>query len=128
MDYTIILVIGDWSHGGHGKSSIATIRSNLSKEEMELAYQKGIRQVGISFIEEIGAEYDDDLGCVIAEEQQSALDEAGIDTSCIKDGRMCEECFVEIYLALVELGNPEFHWGRIGHEENHIRIGGYGLF
>jgi hypothetical protein len=134
MKNIIILVLGDWSHDGHSKSSIVTVRSNFTKPEIEEAYRKGIKKVGVSFIEEIGADYEDYGGCTITEEDCEKLEDAGIDTSDVDDDysgsgyRLYEDGFVNIYLSLVKLGNPNFKWERISDEENHIRIGGYGLF
>jgi hypothetical protein len=135
MKHIIILVLGDWGHGGHGKSSIVTIRSNLTKSEIEEAYRKGIQKVGVSFIEEIGAKYEDYTGCEFNEEDFGKLEDAGIDTSDIDEDvyapggyRIFEKGFVNIYLSLVKLGNPEFKWDQVSADENHIRIGGYGLF
>jgi hypothetical protein len=133
MKHIIILVLGDWSHDGHGKSSIVTIRSNLTKPEIEAAYREGIKKVGISFVEDIGSDYDDYGGCTIETEDCEKLEEAGIDTTEVEEDpngsyRLYEEGFVKIYLSLVKLGNPKFKWDRVSYDENHIRIGGYGLF
>jgi len=134
MKHITILVLGDWSHDGHNKSSIVTIRSNLTKSEIEDAYRSGIKKVGMSFAEDIGAEYEEH-GATISPEEIELLENAGIDTSCIEppqpwhEGhRIYEECFVDIYMEIVALGNPDLEWERVGHEENHLRIGGYGLF
>ena len=135
MKHITILVLGDWSHDGHSKSSIVTIRSNFTKHEIEGAYQKGIQKIGMSFVEEIGVEYEEYGGCLITPEQIELLENAGIDTSDIEpptewqEGhRIYEECFVQIYMDIAALGDPELEWERVSHEENHLRIGGYGLF
>jgi len=131
MMYIINLIIGDWAHEGHGKSSIVTIRSTLSKSEIDNAYLEGSKKLGFSFIEEVGVEFG---GCLLTQERLDALDEAGVDTSCVTnygtEGYYIddEDSFVELYLSIVNLGDDTFEWERVGHEENHIRIGGYGIF
>jgi len=130
LNNIINLILGDWSHDGHGRASITTIRSNLTKPEMDEAYIVGTKKVGFSFIEEVGVDFDDYSGCSIDQEQTDMLEEAGVDTSCIdySDHRIYEEGFVDIYLDIVKLGDDTFEWERVSHEENHIRIGGYGIF
>jgi len=130
LKHIINLVVGDWSHDGHGKSSIVTIRSSLTKSEIDNAYFEGSNKVGFSLIEDVGSED----AAILDREQLDKMEEAGIDTSyigyygsegcCIND----EDTFVDTYLAIVGLGDDTFEWERVGHEENHIRIGGYGIF
>jgi len=131
MKNVIVLVLGDWSHDGHSKSSIITIRSNLTKSEIEKAYEAGSKEVGFSFTADVCSS-DNNL---ITQEQIELLENADIDTSDIlppqawtEGSSVDEECFFDIYMEIVELGNPELEWERIYHEENHIRIDGYGLF
>ena len=129
MNNIINLILGDWSHDGHGKASVATIRSTLTKSEVEEAYLKGTKKIGFSFVEDVGSDYSD-IGCPIDQEQVDMLEEIGIDTTGIDytDLSISEEGFVDIYLDIVKLGTDTFEWERVTADENHIRIGGYGLF
>lgn len=42
--HTIILVVGDWSYDGHNQIDKFVIESNLSSQEIESAYKKGVKK------------------------------------------------------------------------------------
>ena len=41
----VTLVLGDWSHDGHGWTQNVYITSNLTRQEIEIAYAKGVENV-----------------------------------------------------------------------------------
>ena len=55
----INLVIGDWSHDGHGMCETVPAKVNLSIEEIEEAYLKGSEILGFNLIEDFCRNYED---------------------------------------------------------------------
>ena len=125
----VILILGDWSHDGNGLSSVVTIHSNFTKREIERAYRKGVKEIEFDLIEDVASGHED---CEIEPEYVHALKEFGYNVNnleCLNNRYyIYEDEFVNIYLFLAELGDSALEWKRVSHTENHIRIGGYGLY
>jgi hypothetical protein len=127
----IKLVIGDWSCDGHEKSDDYYIESNLSKKEIEKAYKKGTKLLGFDFSEEIAECYEDstlpkdkwekfkELGYTGGFDSEDQADENGVN--------IWLEEFLDLYLFIIQLGNPDFKYELV-EEEDTIHIGGYGLY
>ena len=133
MDNLIRLVVGDWSGDGHNITDTSFMKSNLTYIEISSAYRKGSEILGFNLKEDCCHEYEDSL---LLGEHIFALRANGIDIKF--DGRhedpmedeeegvrLMSEEFVEIYLEICKLGNPDFKYEifRI----NDVNVGGYGL-
>lgn len=129
MDNIICLCVGDTSGDGHCITDNIIILSNLNRDSIMNAYSNGTSLVGFDFSQSV---------CVNGEDDILELDDAerlmaqGIDIGMLEfedeyyvfvDG--CSS-FVNIWLQIVKLGNPDFE-----HEIVQLPtadIGGYGLF
>lgn len=134
---TISLVIGDWSHDGHGHTDFVNIESNLSKAEVEDAYKAGTKKLGFNFVERVCSEYCENkmsneiwqnflaAGYTVNPEIEYYFEEEEEDG----DKELNVESFADLYLFIVKLGNPIFDARVLPQEEEpNIKIGGYGLF
>ncbi len=122
---TIIFVTGDPSGDGHGRTSNLSIKTNLSKKEIELAYKKGVELIGFNLIDECCNDYEDN---VIYEEELVKLKAAGFEIDDTEmDWRIYHQEYEDIYLFFILKGNPEFKY-EIVSSNNTIDMGGYGLF
>lgn len=126
---TINLVLGDWSHDGHGKSETVTIETNLTVKQIANAYKKGSKKIGFDLTEEVASEYEDSS---LPIDVVDSLNDAGFDVEK-EVGMYNDELdsldtdnFVKIYLFIVGVGAPSFKY-KIVHNVD-INIGGYGLF
>ncbi len=133
LPHMINLVVGDWSHDGHSMTEQATIKCNLEKKDLEKAYEKGSKKVGFDLTEEVCADYEDmSMPAEIVEK----LKAAGIDALEYAEKDEDEEdlsfaynweAFVELWLRIARLGNPELKYEMSSSESPNINIGGYGL-
>ncbi len=130
---TISLVLGDWSHDGHGHTDTVVILSNLTNKQIESAYKKGTKKVGFDFIKDVASDYEDSK---ISEEQLNKLISLGLkgwdkvgDESDEDALYLYTEAYADIYLFIVKLGNEEFEYKILEGELNpEIHIGGYGMY
>ena len=125
MHHIIDLVVGDWSGDGHCQTATISIRSNLSKQELLYAYEKGQK---ISGIGEICEEYED---TAVSKEVLETLFSLGVpdDLFVIEEDDVAyisTDEYVFIYLFIAGLGTPHFKYEFV--ENDRINIGGYGLF
>ena len=130
MNTTIILKYGDCSGDGHNISDSTAIKSNKTVADLQEAYQNGTQIVGFDFKETVAVEYEDSS---LTEDQAIALQDAGIDLTEFDDYnedldaiKIMDEEFVEVYLKICQLGDPDFLYEYT--RMNEINIGGYGLF
>jgi hypothetical protein len=129
--YTINLVIGDWSHDGHGKSDHFTIESNLTTKEMNQAYKSGSIILGFDFVKTVARDYEDNM---LRGEAYDTMVEHGIlegisfDDHNEEEGyaSLWTEDYAEIYLRIVALGSDSFGYKKINGAN--LNIGGYGLY
>jgi hypothetical protein len=129
------LSMGDWSCDGHCIEKTRTICSNLSQEEIGLAYQSATEKMPFDFRNDVAADYEDSS---LPADKLKLLRENGIATwafeeeSQLEEGEVLEsvglneDTYSEIYLQLVKLGNPNFKQETLKGKS--LRIGGYGLF
>ncbi len=130
--HRIRLVLGDWSHDGHGQTSEEYINSNLSLKQINAAYKKGTKKIGFDFCDTAACEYEDST---ISKENFKALRDAGFDDeleNCDDDSEedgvsIWRDDFTRMYLFIVKLGNPAFTFTE-AKDEGTIHVGGYGLF
>ena len=131
MNNVIKLVVGDWSNDGHGRTHSTSIRSSITNEEIQSAYELGVKNLGVS-ISTLCEEYEDSE---IPSEARDVFVKAGyVPTDFDPEMDTVEQCleyidpeaFVELYLFTVKQGNSEFTFEFI--ESDDINIGGYGLF
>jgi hypothetical protein len=146
MKNMINLVLGDWSHDGHGLSETYTIQSNLTHKEIEKALAKGEKLAGVS-LDDIAAEYECPYLYYEDWENLSAhgftvkmlcdnqtYDEDWITGEVNNDIRnkevigIHEEGFLNIFFFLVKMGNPEFEYKLLKDETPELKLGGYGLY
>lgn len=148
----ITLVVGDWSHDGHGMCDKILIQSNADVSKIEAGYRAGTAKLGFDFCEEVASDYEDgrihlaelkklrDAGFKRKLEDEHTEEEAKATAKEFeKYGRASQtnweywaggcldpETYCEIYQFIVQLGDPLIVFTPIEHGE--LRIGGYGLF
>jgi hypothetical protein len=136
LKHTINLIVGDWSHDGHNMTDTVTIHSNLNVKELEAAYKKGAKKIGVDPTKEIAEEYEDNK---ISKEAYDKLVTHGFDVKDLIDvpdpdesedsyDLYSSEAFSEIWLFVAKTGNPDFEYEMLEESDNSINIGGYGLF
>lgn len=128
MKNQIQLILGDWSHDGHGKTETFIITSNLTRREILEAYDEGCDSLNCDLSSEISSEYEDHL---LPASQVKKFLEKGFhfdELDFEKSGSIYldTELYTELFLFTVKLGNPDFSHDYIELES--INIGGYGLF
>ena len=129
MDHRIKVVCGDWSNDGHGMTESITIKSSLTKDQLESSYINGSRILGLDFRKTVAKNWEDNI---MSQEQMDLLHKQNIyvevDDYYGKDGyyALTSEDYIEIILKICELGNLGFEYEKIKSDEFHI--GGYGLF
>lgn len=129
MNSSITLVVGDWSGDGHDKTENIFIKCNRSIDEVNEAYKAGTKIVGFDLVDSLCEEYEDRR---IPIEAVTSLQDNGIEIDWDDEVdpdvgvNIYHEEFVEIYLAIVKLGDPDFKYER--QSPPVINIGGYGLF
>lgn len=131
------LLMGDWSGDGHSQAKSLHFRTNLTAEEIEVAFKTGANKVGLN-ITKCCEEYEDSY---LTKEQFETLKEAGWDPeNCwsynyakehglldLDDAfKLSTDEFADIYIFTTYQGNPDFEYEKLNSEQ--IDIGGYGLF
>lgn len=129
MNFTVSLVVGDWSHDGHKQTDTITISSNLSSDLIETSYDIGKEILGFDFIQTCCVSYEDNQ---IEFKYVEKLEKAGYDfkneektnSGAVKvwDAGL----YANIYLFIVKLGHPDFEWEKT--KSSDINIGGYGIY
>jgi hypothetical protein len=144
--HIINLILGDWSHDGHGSSETFTIESNLTYKEVEKALAAGEKLVDV-VLDDMAAEYEYPY---VDYEDWEKLSAHGLTVKMLCDGdgydedwitgevnndirnkeavRLDEESFLNIFYFLVKKGNPEFQYKLIKDDSPTLKLGGYGLF
>lgn len=141
----ITLVLGDWSHDGHGLTDRINISSNLTDKEITKAYKAGKKKLSFDF-DRVAEDYEDSrltkvrwgeflkLGFSNPEYEKKwsepyqpgdTYDPDDEESDLVLDS----EGFARLYLFLVKLGNDKFEYEILSDKQNPtIEIGGYGLF
>lgn len=152
-----LLILGDWSDDGHGKTQTITVDHNLADAKaLEQAFKAGEKILGINF-EQIAEGYEEnwipeDILEVLVEHK--LLEEVttnsdgepldgphwklvpetafrGVDYAYSYGGNVHinSELFAALYMAIAQLGNPSLEFTSPKNSyDNRINIGGYGLF
>ena len=116
----------DWDDG-HGKVERVIIKSNFNKDQINVAYKKGVEIVGVNITDACKAFEDN----IITKDNIKLLRDSGINIELqndLDDGEvhLLPNKFCEIFLSICEVGNPMFEYEIFKIPE--IDIGGYGLF
>lgn len=130
--FLLKIVVGDWSHDGHGRTESILIKSNRSYAQLDAAYLKGSSIVGFNIVKFVGSEWD---SCCISKEEFLKLRELGLPKSCLevepyldhdyKEVRVCTDDYMRLYLFIVKLGDPEFRYKIVKVVD--VNINGYCL-
>ena len=129
MKHQIKIVCGDWSSDGHGMTDSITIESNLSHKEIEEAYKRGAKEIGLDFRQDVARQYEDNK---MSQAQMDLLRSHNIHTEVDEwygePGyySLDPEVYIEIFLEICKIGNYNFNFEEIKTKDVHI--GGYGLF
>lgn len=113
------IVIGDWSNDGHGRTDDYIISTNLSSKEIDAAYKKAVKFIGIDMVEELCRDYNGD----ITKEQIEIFAAHGIEIEEYMD----RDTFLWLWGEYIKLGNSDFEY-KMAEDVESIEIGGYGLF
>jgi hypothetical protein len=137
LKYIVELLMGDPSGDGHDKHTTIHIRSNLSAEQIEIAFRKGTNKIQLD-ITQCCADYEDNS---LTKKQFEILKQAGWDPEncwnynyAKEHGQLDDDDsfslstdeFANIYVFTVQKGDSSFEYERLSFEC--IDIGGYGLF
>ena len=135
--HTIELLMGDPSSDGHGKTATYVIESNLTRKEMDLAYEKGTEILGFDLCSDVATDYED--GSISGDYFKLLVKQGfgkkfedvtyvnGLATVIPEKLYLDRYSFAEIFLFIVWLGNQTFTFVE-SKANNQIEIGGYGLF
>lgn len=126
--FIIELEVGDWSNDGHNQSNVISIRSNLSPQQVSESYSTGCLKVGFNFIEDYCVEYEDQQipKKVLESIPNFDCEVQQVDSYDDDNYSMYHDSWVNVYLLICKLGNPDFEYELIKGER--IPIGGYGLY
>lgn len=132
----ILLVLGDWSADGHGKTENIIVNSTLNRKELEEAYKAGAEILNIDVSEECCADYEDgsiekeifnkflELNPSLPDFDGWGCNDDDRDDGCIS---ISNEQFAAMYMITCKVGNPSLVWTFSEVNETSINIGGYGL-
>lgn len=131
MEHIVQLSVGDWSNDGHSKTQYETIKSNISKNEMDLAYKEGAKITG-DVIDGVCDGYEEcNVDASFVEKFQKLGFDFKLEKNEIKELKENDELYIdperwiEIVMFVVKLGNPSFQYEIT--ENNTFHCGGYGL-
>lgn len=122
MEYMISLVIGDPGNDGHGITKSFVLQSNISADEVSVAYAKGAKLIKVDFCRDVAWRY---MEPTINESDLARFVKAGFELDGMSTTLTTMD-FVRLYLFIVGKGNPEFKY-TLTHPAT-LEIGGYGFF
>jgi hypothetical protein len=123
--------MGDWSGDGHDKMIKSVIESNLSKEQLQQAYEQGSEKLGFDFINTVAEEYGESF---IDRDKVNLLRDHGCDIPFLNDQEddqpidIWHEEYANIVLFICELCNVQLEYRFVNDTSVVWDIGGYGLF
>lgn len=129
------MVVGDWSNDGHGQTETLVIESNLSHEEIEAAYAKGVKEFGLDVARELCHEYEENtiprelykrfemIDPNFGDKYADSIDH----DPTSEDIAIWHKEFTAMWLIVAQCGNPDFKW-RFSEAVKQIFVGGHGLF
>ena len=128
----IKLVVGDWSDDGHGKTEEFVIESNLTVKQVEKAYAKGAKKLGVDLKREVAVDFDTP---VISKAtllkfygQEKKIPDFYDLSEDSKNLFIDPLAYTELYLLTIKAGEPKFKYKFVDDRDNVVNIGGYGLF
>lgn len=133
MKNKIKLVVGDYSRDGHEKSTDVYISCNLTAKEIEKAYKKGVKVVGLDVRENVASEYQDSY---VLKEHYEKLKKAGYteelepydnDAETSTKFYINDDSFAEMFMFVAKVGNPDLEYELV-EDSDSVNVGGYGLF
>lgn len=129
-NYTINLVVGDWSGDGHKQFDYVSINSNVDAETIEDAYKKGTKIVGFDWSKEVASTYEDNEVCSeivkkLKDHGHPGFYEENDDgTATIYEA----DDFAQTYMFIACVGDPSIVWSFVEMTKHQIKIGGYGIY
>lgn len=134
----ITLSIGDWSKDGHNQSDEVIIETDLTAKQLDAAYKKGVKIVGVDLVKDCCHEFEDNTISVsdaIKMLEAGVFELAGwdgIDAETIESEEGIKDVFSDgwetLYFAFCKIGNPKFKYKKHKDDRQVLRIGGYGLY
>lgn len=135
-----MVVIGDWSHDGHGHSDYFVYRSNYNIDRLRQGYKDSCKSTGVQFNhnQDYTGNYDyrrDEWKRICTEYEQYIMDERavnildnhGVDLSMFEDiegGRKFisePEQFAELILRFIRISLPDLKWEEAAYKRSEIR-------
>jgi hypothetical protein len=144
MSDTFNIVVGDWSHDGHGHTRTHLVNTALTYQDVEQAWDavndKLDEKYGFSF-HEVCQDYENNL---LTKDQSDAFIDMGINLADICDSAddylyddddsdaefaLDSDSFVKLVITLLNQHNPQLMLHRTTNSNRkELHIGGYGLF
>ena len=125
----ITLIVGDLGDG-HEKKEETNIFCNLTNNELEDAFKKGEKIIGIRFSDKFSDYRDHKLPASMIKKMTKSFDIDFVSSEDLKDSDyiilMCGE-YLDLWLKIAKVGNPELVY-EICKSNPYLYIGGYGLF
>lgn len=139
--HTVSLVVGDWSHDGHGKTDVVVINSNKTGDQIKGAYSAAVKMTGLNLGRQC-EEYEDSKfkpafvrKCKeLFANQPDALsefvdvDDPEADAYDEEEFYVDSDQFARIYLFIARMMLGDLEWEISRDNTSRINIGGYGLF
>lgn len=133
------LIVGDWSHDGHGMTKTITVEHNLdSVTALQNAFQIGTDKLGINLENECKNFEDSEVSNIFVqslqnlgllpenlEEQDMLWNDSDTAGTFFVEG---PEAYAKLWLIVAKLGNSKLEATIVKDETASIKIGGYGLF
>ena len=133
--HTITLLTGDPGGDGHEKTDSIMITSNLSPKELEEAFIRGEKVIGIDFANQFRDYESNQLPFEMIQKMSKHFDTGydipeDIDSDDVNssyDETLRSNDYTHLWLEIAKVGNPElvYEYCNTGY---HLEIGGYGLF
>lgn len=134
--HTITLLTGDPGGDGHEKTDSVVITSNLSPKELEEAFIRGEKVIGIDFANQFRDYESNQLPFEMIQKMSKHFDTGfnvpqDIDPNEVDSSRydetLCSSEYTDLWLEIAKIGNPElvYEYCKTGPT---LAIGGYGLF
>lgn len=137
FEHSVALEVGDWSGDGHGQSEVVHFGCTHSRQDVEKAYKKGSKALGVDWTS-ICEEYEDSivptnvariLNPILPKIDNKEDFLAPYDPEDEEEGYSLDDGafdFATIYMWIAKHGNPEIEFEM--NTFRTIKIGGYGLF
>lgn len=137
LPHLVVIVFGDWSDDGHGKTSRTYVWSNKGVADWRAAHAKGDELVGFKIEDDIAAEYEQrGVSKELVEKAFAAGWDYKFDEYALRDLEDSGEYtfyhdnYESLFFFIAKLGDPELKWQELqgGQHHQEVHAGGYGLF